>query len=120
MFNHVNKRGHSLQSDADPAMQKHFLGYYLTHHLIICLFNWPFVQAQIKENIKAPRHWPLWGEFTGDRSHGISACPWLRYEWHVWELNLPVNLIQEVDYGFPRGVPDFLDHDDVVADDDLK
>ena len=25
------------------------------------------VYAQIKENIKAPRHWPLWGEFTGDR-----------------------------------------------------
>ena len=22
---------------------------------------------QIKEHIKAPRHWPLWGEFTGDR-----------------------------------------------------
>ena len=21
----------------------------------------------IKDNIKAPRHWPLWGEFTGDR-----------------------------------------------------
>ena len=21
----------------------------------------------MKENIKAPRHWPLWGEFTGDR-----------------------------------------------------
>ena len=27
----------------------------------------PFVQAQIKENTKAPRHWPLWGESTGDR-----------------------------------------------------
>ena len=26
-----------------------------------------FIQAQIKENIKALRHWPLWGEFTGDR-----------------------------------------------------
>ena len=26
-----------------------------------------FVQAQIEENIKAPRHWPLWGESTGDR-----------------------------------------------------
>ena len=26
-----------------------------------------FVQAQIKENIKAPRHWSLWGEYTGDR-----------------------------------------------------
>ena len=24
-------------------------------------------QVQIKENIKAPRHWPLYGEFTGDR-----------------------------------------------------
>ena len=26
-----------------------------------------FFQAQIKEDIQAPRHWPLWGEFTGDR-----------------------------------------------------
>ena len=26
-----------------------------------------FIQAQMKENIKAPRHWPFWGEFTGDR-----------------------------------------------------
>ena len=25
------------------------------------------VQTQIKENTKAPRHWPLCGEFTGDR-----------------------------------------------------
>ena len=30
------------------------------------LFNRLF-NAQIKENIKAPRHWPLCGEFTGDR-----------------------------------------------------
>ena len=29
-------------------------------------FAQPFVQAEIKENIKAPRHWPLLGEFTGD------------------------------------------------------
>ena len=27
----------------------------------------PFTQAQIKENIKAPRDWPLWGRLTGDR-----------------------------------------------------
>ena len=27
----------------------------------------PFIQMQIKENIKAPRHWPLCGEFTEDR-----------------------------------------------------
>ena len=31
-----------------------------------CLLSRLF-QAQIKENIKAPRHWPLWGEFTGAR-----------------------------------------------------
>ena len=29
------------------------------------LFAQPFIQTQIKENIKAPRHWPLCVEFTG-------------------------------------------------------
>ena len=29
------------------------------------LFTQPFIQTQIKENIKAARHWPLCGEFTG-------------------------------------------------------
>ena len=31
------------------------------------LLTQPFIQTQIKENIKAPRHGPLCGEFTGDR-----------------------------------------------------
>ena len=31
------------------------------------LFTQPFIQAQIKQNIKASRHWPLCVEFTGDR-----------------------------------------------------
>ena len=31
------------------------------------MFTQSFIQKQIKENINAPRHWPLWGEFTGDR-----------------------------------------------------
>ena len=30
------------------------------------LFTQPFSQAQIKENIKSTRHWPLCGEFTGE------------------------------------------------------
>ena len=30
-------------------------------------FAQPFVPVQIKENIKAPRHWPLWWESTGDQ-----------------------------------------------------
>ena len=29
------------------------------------LFTQSFIRAQIKEYIKAPRHWPLCGEFTG-------------------------------------------------------
>ena len=31
------------------------------------LFTQPFIQAQIKETIKASRHWSLWGEVIGDR-----------------------------------------------------
>ena len=31
------------------------------------LFTQPFIQVRIKENIKAPRYWPLCGEFTDDR-----------------------------------------------------
>ena len=31
------------------------------------LFTQLFIQAQIKENIKAPRHWIFLGEFTGHR-----------------------------------------------------
>ena len=29
------------------------------------MFTQPFIQTQIKENIIAPRHWPLCVEFTG-------------------------------------------------------
>ena len=31
------------------------------------MFAEPFVQAKFKENVKAPRHWSLWGESTDDR-----------------------------------------------------
>ena len=31
------------------------------------LFTHLFVQVHIKENIKSPGHWPLWGESTGDQ-----------------------------------------------------
>ena len=54
------------------------------------LFTQPFIQAQIKENIKAPRHRPLWGEFTDDRripaqmarnAENVSMTS----SWHVWK-----------------------------------
>ena len=30
-------------------------------------FTQLFIQVQIKENFKAPRHWPFCREFTGDQ-----------------------------------------------------
>ena len=55
------------------------------------LITQPFVQAQIKENIKAPRHWPLWGEFTGEfpsqrASNAESVSIWWRYH-DPWSNN---------------------------------
>ena len=32
-----------------------------------------FVQAQIEENIKAPRHCPLWGEFTSEGNSPVTG-----------------------------------------------
>ena len=37
------------------------------------LFTQAFIQAQMKENSKAPRRWPLWGEFTAHRIHRSSV-----------------------------------------------
>ena len=45
-------------------------------------------QAQTKENIKAPRHWPLWGEFTGDRwfprTKGQQSGKWFHLMTSSW------------------------------------
>ena len=46
------------------------------------MFTQPFFQAQIKKTIKAPRHWPLWGEFTGasiERRPTVGDDNW----WHM-------------------------------------
>ena len=43
----------------------------------------------IKENIKAPRHWPLWGEFTGDHKGPVTRIffsIWCRH--HVGDIIL--------------------------------
>ena len=59
------------------------------------LFTQPLIQTQIKENIKAPRHWPLCGEFTGTgefpaqrASYAENVSIWWRhhdlYEWGAY------------------------------------
>ena len=40
------------------------------------LFPQPFVRALIKQNIKAPRHWPLWGESNGHRWIPLTKGQW--------------------------------------------
>ena len=40
------------------------------------LFVQPFVQAQIKENIKAPRHWHMRGYSTGERWNPLTKGQW--------------------------------------------
>ena len=49
--------------------------------------------VQIKENIKAPRHWPLCGEFTGDRWIPRTNGQWrgkcfhlMTSSWFYWSL----------------------------------
>ena len=54
------------------------------------LFTQPFIQAQINENIKAPRHWPLWRELTGEfpsqrASNAENVSFWWRH--HVTRLH---------------------------------
>ena len=34
---------------------------------VAIVYSTVYSGTYIKENIKAPRHWPLWGEFTGGR-----------------------------------------------------
>ena len=42
-----------------------FLSLHYNDVIMGTLASQPFIRAQIKENIKAPRHWPLCGKFTG-------------------------------------------------------
>ena len=46
------------------------------------LFAQPFIQTQNKENIKAPRHWPLWGTSTDDRWIPLTKDQWRRKGFH--------------------------------------
>ena len=67
------------------------------------LFTQPFIQSQIKENCKAPRHWPLCGKFTSYRwipvqmaSYTANVSIWWRHHgtgklgsWDAWFESWP-------------------------------
>ena len=59
----------------------------------------PFIQAQIIENIKAPHHWPLCGEFTGYRWIRRTNGQWrgkcfhlMTSSWSSWIRNQHLNV----------------------------
>ena len=62
----VKYRWHSLPCQINITMTSQWARWCLKS-AASRLFTQSFIQTQIKENIKAPRHWPLRGDFTGDR-----------------------------------------------------
>ena len=55
------------------------------------LFALPFIQAGIKENIKAPRHWPLTDEFPAQRaSNAEDVSIWWRHrDFYIHATSIP-------------------------------
>ena len=72
-----------------------------------CLLS-RFIRAQIKENIKAPRHWPLCGEFTGPgdfpaqrASNAENVSVWWRHHGKYQDiLDVIRNITHEYDLTF--------------------
>ena len=57
------------------------------------LFTQPFIQTQTKENIKTSGHWPLCGEFPGDRRiPRVSNAENVSIRWRHHIKNLTSNL----------------------------
>ena len=76
------------------------------------------IRALIKENIKAPRHWPLCGEFTGDRwiprtkaSDAENVSIWWRHHASWRHAMVTLSALLPLCYGNPRvggGLPSQL------------
>ena len=60
------------------------------------LFTQPFIRAQIKENIKAPCHWPLCGEFVGDRWISRTNGQWRGKCFHLMTSSCQISNKQEI------------------------
>ena len=73
------------------------------------LFTQSFMQAQIKENTKAPRHWTLWAEFTGElptqrASNAEKVSIWRRHHIESYPRHKPLQHPRHVhSYALPMG-----------------
>ena len=72
-----------------------------------CVLN-RFFQAQLRENIKAQRHWPLCGEFTGDQwnpAQMVSNAENVFIWWRHHEIINPGHALRSIIY---NGVDIFI------------
>ena len=56
------------------------------------LFTQPFIQTQIGENIKAPRHWPLCVEFTGTGEFPAQRASYTDHVSIWWRYHLVIGM----------------------------
>ena len=74
------------------------------------LFTQPFIQSQIKENIKAPRHWllcgdsPLTGEFPTQRASNVEnvSISWRQNIIHVGLASISLIILGLLPFVLPR------------------
>ena len=64
----------------------------------------PFVQAQNKENMTSPCHWPLWGESTGNRWNTENVSIWWRHHGY-WGDKITVPYIYIYIYIYTEPIP---------------
>ena len=76
-----DQRTHQSSAPLAFVMGIHRWSAYSPHGVLIVYP--PVSSGADQRKIKVPRHWPLWGEFTGDRwqraSNGESASIWWRH-----------------------------------------
>ena len=66
-----------------------------------CLLNRLF-KTQIKENIKAPSYWPLYGEFTGDRLNSPHKWP---VAWKMFPFDDVIMLKNFTTFSYKQWIP---------------
>ena len=91
----VGRSGGHLKNTDKPALQWRHNGHNSLKSPASILFAQPFIQTQIKENIKAPRHWPLCREFTQMASNAENVSIWWRHHVNLRTLHfhIPKNYI---------------------------
>ena len=91
----VTVKGHTRQLAFPDSSALHYSDFIMSEMasqiISVSMVCSTVFRAQFKENIKAPRRWPLWGEFTGDRwippqrsSNAENVSIWWRHHDASW------------------------------------